>query len=57
MSRGDKVWLFEESCVGVILSYGTFFSLVEWAKDGVTYQEYLEHTEYSEYERVEDEEN
>jgi hypothetical protein len=55
MSSGDKVWIFDEQCVGTIMKHGSFFSLVTWYKDGIIYEEYLENTEYSAYEKVEDE--
>lgn len=57
MSRGDKVWIFDEQCVGTIMKHGSFFSLVTWYKDGIIYEEYLENAEYSAYEKVEDEED
>lgn len=57
MSSGDKVWIFDEKCVGTIIKYGSFFSLVTWYKDGIIYEEYLENNEYSVYEKVENEEN
>jgi hypothetical protein len=57
MSSGDKVWIFDEQCVGTILKYGSFFSLVTWYKDGIIYKEYLENDEYSPYEKVENEED
>ena len=55
MSSGDKVWIFDENCVGTIIKYGSFFSFVTWYKDGIIYEEYLEHDEYSLYKKVEDE--
>lgn len=52
MSHGDKVWIFDEQCVGTILKLGPYFSLIRWSKDGIVYEEYLENTEYSEYEVI-----
>jgi hypothetical protein len=57
MSSGDLVWIFDEQCVGTIIKHGSFFSLVNWYKDGIIYEEYLENSEYSAYEKVEDEED
>lgn len=57
MSSGDKVWIFDDSCIGTIIQHGTFFSLVTWEKDGIIHEEYLEHTEFSEYERFYNEED
>lgn len=57
MSHGDKVWIFEEQCVGTMLQLGTYFSLIRWYKDGIIYEEYIENNEYSPYEKVEDEED
>lgn len=56
MSSGDTVWIIDEQTVGVVITYGSTFSLVKWFKDGIIYEEYLENFEFLEYERVEDEE-
>ena len=56
MSSGDKVWIFDEGCVGFILQYGTFFSLVSWEKDGIIHEEYLESSEFLHYERLDEDE-
>lgn len=55
MSKGDKVWMLDDSCIGRIIKYGTYYSLVQWQKDGIEYIEYVENTEFTEYEIIDDE--
>jgi hypothetical protein len=57
MSHGDKVWIFDEECIGVILQYGTYFSKIHWFKDGIEHEEYLENEEFIEYQVVDYENN
>lgn len=57
MSLGDKVWIFDDECVGELLQYGTYFSKIRWFKDGIEHEEYLENTEFIEYEVIDHENN
>jgi hypothetical protein len=42
------VWIIEERTMGNLLKEGSFYSLVEWVKDNVYYQEFLSSEEFSE---------
>lgn len=55
MSKGDKIWMLEDACIGRLLKYGTYYSQVQWFKDGIEYIEYIENTEFIEYEVIDDE--
>lgn len=54
MTANDKVWLLDEECVGTVVTYGSYFSVIEWVKDGIVYIEHVENSDFVEYEAIDE---
>lgn len=45
--RYTIIWIHEEQVYGVIVTVGTYASLVKYNKDGIEYKTYLENDEFT----------